>query len=113
MTEIKAVEEKTLTMPDKARAIQVIDDATFTQAGEFLKAVKALRGEVANTFRPLAKKAYDAHKAVLTEQKRIEAPLIDAEGIIKPIMAAYAQEQERKRHDGVNKQAAKDGQRVE
>jgi hypothetical protein len=93
------VEAKALAFPDQARAIRVTDRDTMAQANDLLMDIKALRKEVQDTFRPLADKAHAAHKAILEQQKKAEAPLIEAENIIKPAIRAYMDEIERKRRE--------------
>src|SRR3990167_2701272 len=99
MIEVKDVEKKALSFPDRAREIKISDNATFIAAGEFLKSIKALRGEIDDTFSPITKKAYEAWKETLRQRERVEAPLVEAEGIVKPAIAAYITEQERIRRE--------------
>ena len=87
--------EKALTYPDQARALRIADAGTYQGACDFLKGIKALRTEIAETFEPHIKRAHDAHKALLKEKADAEAPLADAERIVKAALVTYDAEQER------------------
>ncbi|HCU25404.1 MAG TPA: hypothetical protein DF383_10315 [Deltaproteobacteria bacterium] len=95
----RELETKALSVPDQARAIQITDTNTYTKAGELLLAIKDLRKEIDATFDPIVKKAHEAHKEAVAQKKKVEAPLAEAEGIIKPRIAAYQAEQERIRRE--------------
>ena len=84
-----------LTYPDRARALTIRDAASYQAACEFLKGVKALRTEIADTFEPHIKRAHEAHKALLKEKADAEAPLSEAERITKTALVTYDQQQER------------------
>jgi hypothetical protein len=85
------------TWPAQAKALQVVDAATYVDASEMLKGIKALRGKIAETFDPHIARAFDAHRALVREKREAEAPLLDAELIIKRGLTAFDQEQERLR----------------
>lgn len=89
--------EQALTFPDKARALSIVDAATYAAACEFLKGIKALRAEIADTFSPHITRAHEAHKALLKERADAEAPLAEAERIAKAALVVYDQAQERER----------------
>lgn len=99
MLEIQEVETKALSFPDKASAITIDNSEAFIAAGEFLKSVKAMRAEIAATFTPIREKAHAAWKETIRQQEKVEEPLIRAEGILKPRIAAYLTEQERIRRE--------------
>lgn len=101
-----AVTQKALTFPDQAKALRIADDASYQAACEFLKAVKALRTEIAETFGPHITRAHEAHKALLKEKADAEAPLADAERIAKAALVAYDQAQERLRREEQARQQA-------
>lgn len=89
------VEEKALSLPDQAKAIRIADQGTFERAAEFLLGVKALRREIDETFDPVIKKSHEAHKEAVAAKKKVEAPVADAEAIVKRGMGTYQLEQER------------------
>jgi hypothetical protein len=91
------VTEQALTWPDRARGAAVVDAESYGRASELLKGIKALRQEIAETFDPHIKRAHEAHRALLKEKQDAEAPLTEAERIIKNALGAYHTEQERLR----------------
>lgn len=102
--ETEVVAKKALTIPEQARAIQVVDAVTYSQAGEILITIKGLRKEIGAAFDPIIKKAHEAHKEAKAQKDKAEAPLIEAENIIKPALAAYDREQERLRREEEERQ---------
>jgi hypothetical protein len=94
MVDKKQIESEALSIPGKAKALAIVDNATYQQAGEMLITIKSIRKQVDASFDPIIKAAHNAHKAAVAEKKRIEEPLATAEGILKPAMAAWNQKQE-------------------
>ena len=94
--EIAVIEEKALSVPDQATAIAIQDDGSYTKAGELLLTIKDLRKEISTTFGPIITKAHEAHKEAIAQRNKVDEPLVKAEYIIKPKMATYIREQERK-----------------
>jgi hypothetical protein len=93
--EVQAVVTEALTWPDRARACAVVDSPSCVLAADTLKGIKALRARIAETFDPHITRAHQAHKALVAEKSAAEAPLTEAEGIIKRALAVYEQEQQR------------------
>ncbi len=88
---------KALTVKEQAMVLTITDAPGYERAKELLLSIKDLRKEISDTFKPIIEKAHQAHKEALAQQKKVEAPLIEAEGIIKPRIAAFLEEEERKR----------------
>jgi hypothetical protein len=95
IAEITEVETRALSVPDQAKAITITDNATYEKAAEILLVIKDIRKEISDTFTPIKRKMDAAKKEVLDQEKRADIPLQEAEGIIKPKIAAYLAEQER------------------
>jgi hypothetical protein len=93
--ETQAVVSEALTWPQRARSLRVVDGQTCVGASELLKGIKALRAKVAEVFDVHISNAFRAHKALVAEKAKAEAPLTEAEAIIKRGLAAYEQEQQR------------------
>jgi len=89
------VKSEALAWPDRARATLVTDGVTYTAAAELLKGIKALRQKIGETFGPHIKRAFDAHRALCKEKQDAEAPLSEAETILKRALVAYDDAQER------------------
>ena len=76
------ISTKAMTVPDKARAIEITDDTTYKGAAEFLLTIKDLRKQIDEAFNPIIDAAHNAHKEALAQKKRADAPLVEAEYII-------------------------------
>ena len=97
MSDTKELETQALSIPAQARAIKIVDAGTYQQAGGILVAIKGLRKQINASYDPIILAAHMAHKTAVAEKKRVENPLVEAEGVIKPGLAAYDSEQEKKR----------------
>lgn len=97
--EINEVETRALSVPEQAKAIVIRDDAGMESANELLLAIKDIRKQINEVFDPPIKAAHDSHKAAIAAKQKVERPLADAEGIIKPKMAEYHAEQIRLRRE--------------
>lgn len=93
----ETVAAEALTWPDRARAVVITDTPSYLAAAELLRGIKALRGKVADTFTPLRQKAHAAWKAVCAAQDAADAPLTEAEGVIKLALRDWDTAQERVR----------------
>jgi hypothetical protein len=91
------ITERALTMPEQARAITITDAPSYERACEFLKAIKGLRQEIADVFDSHIKRAFDAHRALCAEKRDAEAPLAEAERIVKNGLVAWDRVQEQQR----------------
>lgn len=95
----RTVTQEALTWPERARAAAVTDDASYQAATELLKAIKQLRHKIAETFDPHIKRAFDAHRALCEEKRQAEAPLTDAERLLKNELVQYDDARERLRRE--------------
>lgn len=91
------VTERALSWPDRARALAVTDADSYVSAADTLKAIKALRQEVDAAFDPIVRAALESHRTAVAQKRKAEAPLSEAETIIKAALSSYTVEQERLR----------------
>lgn len=103
-TEIEKVETEALTIVDEATTMVIIDDEGLEIAANLLLGIKDLRKKIADTFDPIIDKAHKAHKEAIAQKKKTEAPLVEAENIIKPKMGKYREQQERERQAEIRRQ---------
>jgi hypothetical protein len=89
------VTTEALAWPDRARALKIIDVATYTAAGVMLTGVKALRGKVKETFDPIVEAANKTHKEACKQRTNADAPLVEAEKILKAAIASFDDERAR------------------
>jgi hypothetical protein len=94
-----AVAAEALTWPEQARALTITDSDSYLAAATMLKGIKALRSKISDTFGPLKAKSHAAWKAICDEEKKSDAPLTEAETLIKRGMSAYDAAQERLRRE--------------
>lgn len=98
MTEIslERIKKDALGFPEKAKRLIVHNQETLTLANIFVREVKALMNEVANSYDPIISHA----KA---EKKKYYDPLKESEKIAKLHIASYLEEQDRIRREAEEK----------
>jgi hypothetical protein len=88
------LEQKALSWPEKARALAVVDQRSYTLAADALRGIKDLRAELDVTFDPIIVKARESLNTARETKAKLERPLADAEKILKDNRVAWFQEQE-------------------
>lgn len=97
INETAAVESKALALPDKAKLIEVHDDESMGFADRTKQDIKAMIKEIDDTFKPMADKAFQAHRAITGKWKNIKAPLEDADKYLTGQVKAYIRKTEEER----------------
>jgi hypothetical protein len=72
------VETKALAIPEQAKLIVVTDNDTMAMADNTVDAISDMMKEVDSTFKPMADKAFAAHREITGRWKQIKQPLEDA-----------------------------------
>lgn len=90
-----ALRNEASTNKEKALSLKVIDEATFIEAGEFGKSLKALESKIETHYAEAIKKAHEAHKAMISLRDKDLVPVKEALSVIRATMNTYAQEQKR------------------
>lgn len=93
------VATEALTWADQARALTVTTPAQYSQAAEMLKGIKALRAKIDHAYDDIIATALTAHRTAIAKKREAEAPLLEAEGIIKRGLIAFNEAEERRRQD--------------
>jgi hypothetical protein len=100
----EALSTESLTWAAKARGLQIIDAQSCLNASHLLRSVKTLRLQVQQWFAPhveaameTKRKAEAARKALTDERDKMEAPLVEAETVLKRSLLAYETRQEQAR----------------
>lgn len=88
------VEQEALAIPERCEMLVVDSKEAMTEADEFKKAIHALIKEIDGTFKDIAAKAFDAHRAITSKWKETKQPLIDAQAVIVQKGKKYLREQE-------------------
>lgn len=99
-----ALETEALSWASRARGLAVVDAESCRNASFLLRSVKTLRGQVQAFWTPhyeaaceVKRKAEVARKGLADEQARMEAPLIEAETLLKQNLLAWEAKEERLR----------------
>ena len=99
-----ALEIETRSWASRAAGLRIVDRESCINASTLLRSVKTLRGQVVAFWAPhldaameTKRKAEAARKGLADEQARMEAPLIEAERVLKGALLTYETEQERLR----------------
>jgi hypothetical protein len=106
------LETRALSLPQQARAIQIADQPTYDRAAALLLDVAAMRKEITDYHAPLKQKAFEAHRAICDAEKKMLAPITEAESVLKSSIATYTAEQRRKEEEA-RRLAALEAQRRE
>ena len=88
---------------EDAALLQVTTPEEYTNAGNFLKTIKAAQKKVTDFFGPMKQKAFEAHKEITKQESAMVGPLRDAEQKIKSSMLTYQSQEERKRFEAQRK----------
>lgn len=92
---VQQVSKKSNELVTQAQAIEVRDAAAQAQAAELLLAVAAMRKEIADTWKPMKDAAFKAHRTICSQETLLDAPLLEAEKLLKQRIGAFVSEQQR------------------
>lgn len=99
-----ALDAEARSWASRARDLKVIDRESCINASTLLRSVKTLRNGVEAWFAPhieaameTKRKAEAARKALADERDRMEAPLVDAENVLKRSLLAWEAAEEQRR----------------
>lgn len=84
---------------ERALEIVVTDSQSYANAAQFLLDIKDKRKFLDNEFEDSITAAHEAHKKVLALKRKATDGLDEAERIVKPKIATYLAEEEKKRRD--------------
>jgi len=99
----KSIEEKALSYPAQAQAVQVVDQVSLTAANDMLVGIKAMQKQVNAVFDPIITRNREAHKEAIYQKEKVGKPLTAAEGIVKKKVGSYLAELERQRQEAERK----------
>jgi hypothetical protein len=125
VVETQAIAAESTGILTAAQTFKIANTAQYEEAGERLKAIKALSKRIDDTFDPHIKRAFDNHRALVAEKKTHLNPLQAAEALLKRAVLSYqlaeevkrreaearAQEVARKEREKLEAQAAKAAER--
>lgn len=97
MNEIEAVESKALAIPEKAHLVVVTDNDSMAIADNTKGLIKDMIKEIDATFKPMADKAFAAHRAITGKWKEVKAPLEEADAYLTGQVKGYLRKVEEER----------------
>jgi len=83
------VETKAMAIPEKAHLVIVTDNDSMTLADNTKGAIKEMLKEIDSVFKPLADKAFQAHRAITSKWKEVRAPLEEADAYLTKQVKTY------------------------
>jgi len=92
--QIKQLEVTAASFPARASFIIVNSQATLDRANEFIKGVKTYIKAINDLMDPAIKKGKEAVAENVSIKNRLQGPAKEAEGIIKPVITKYLEEQD-------------------
>ena len=90
------VESRALAIPEQAKLITVTDNESMEKANTFKLDIKAMIKEVDEFFKPMADKAFAAHRAITGKWNETKAPLKTADDHVTNQVKLYLAEVRRK-----------------
>jgi hypothetical protein len=82
---------------ETARSLPIHDEPTFQAASTCLVRIKTLRTRLEELLAPHIKRAFEAHRALVEDRRRLDAPLTDAETMLKRRLAEFTVAEEARR----------------
>jgi hypothetical protein len=92
----KEIESKALAIPEQAKLVTVTDNESMEQANTLKLDIKAMIKEVDDWFKPIADKAFQAHRAITGKWAETKAPLKAADDHLTNQVKGYLAEVRRK-----------------
>jgi len=102
--QLKDLETRVSSFPDRATFISVHSQATLDRANEFLKTVKAFQKQLDDFFDENINRLHKAHKEAKAQKTQFEEPLNRAEKTVKEEIKKYLVEQDRIRIEAEEKE---------
>lgn len=86
------VESKALAIPEQAKLIVVTDNASMERANSFKLDIKEMLKSIDEFFKPMADKAFQAHRAITGRWNETKKPLQDADAHVTNQVKLYLAE---------------------
>ena len=97
------LEKKVFSLPEKVKEIVVTDKPSLDRAHKALIYIKGVRNEIDDFCDQNIRRLHEAHKEALTQKRKFEQPLIEAENYLKPQISSYLVKLERIRREAEEK----------
>lgn len=93
------IESQALALPDQAKLITVTDNESMEKANAFKLDIKEMIKNIDEWFKPLADKAFQAHRAITGKWNETKKPLQDADAHVTQQVKLYLAEIRRKEEE--------------
>jgi hypothetical protein len=93
------IESKALAMPEQAKLITVTDNESMERANSFKLDIKEMIKSIDEFFKPMADKAFQAHRAITSRWNETKKPLQDADAHVTQQVKIYLAEVRRKQEE--------------
>jgi hypothetical protein len=104
--ELRPMRSEITVLPTTARTVPIHDEPTFQAASTLLVRIKTLRTRLEHLLAPHIKRAFEAHRALVEDRRRLEAPLAEAETMLKQRLAAFTIAEDARRASEARRQVA-------
>ena len=92
--EVKKLEETALGWPEQAKDIHIFNQASYDEAAVLITRIVSLRKQVVEHHAPVKDAANKAHKEACAAERRLLAPLSEAETTIKNALMHWDRQQQ-------------------
>ena len=89
ITPMIEIETKVMAIPEQAHLIVVSDNDSMTMADNTKSAIKEMLKDIDGVFKPMADKAFQAHRAITGKWKEVRAPLEEADAYLTKQVKTY------------------------
>lgn len=96
LPDTQEIDKKAISAVEEAKEMPVAVRPEYEAAGAFLLVLKGLEKEINETFDPMIKAAYDAHRTIIATRDKHRAPIIEAEKIVKLKMGDFQKLEEKR-----------------
>lgn len=93
------IKEKSLEVIKQANEFKIATQEHFSLAGEFLKKLKTVQKQIADTFDPIITKARSALNEAREQKDKHLNPILEAETLVKKKMLIFKSEEDKKRRE--------------
>lgn len=99
LPDTEVIDSKALSAVETAKALTIKDRPKYENAGALLLSLKDIEKEINETFDPVIKSAYEAHRAAIAARDKHREPIREAEKIIKGKMGEFQKLEEKRLRD--------------
>lgn len=96
LPDTREIDSKAISAIEEAKEMPVATRPQYEAAGAFLLVLKDIEKEIGETFDPVIKAAFDAHRAAIAARDKHRTPIVEAEKIVKLKMGDFQKVEEKR-----------------